>query len=274
MSFLKRKILSRYTKSALYILEKLDVIPDQVLIAGSGIADVFEKDAYDELNYSEIPGMPIPSVEGHGKKIILTEVSGKVLLIFTGRFHLYEGRTAEEVISLTILSKLIGCKNIIITNAAGGLDVNYKPGDIMIINDIINFTGKRIYEHFNLGTFIGKVSNPYLCDQELLQSYKNTLVENKLNYQIGTYLGVTGPSYETAAEVRMFRAMGANAIGMSTVLEMHTAKLLDMNVIGLSLITNSLAEINTKKLHHQEVIDVAMESKPKLKKFIELATSL
>lgn len=248
-----------------YISQILDYDADYAIVAGSGFADYFrDHNILGKVKYSDIPNMPETSVAGHCGELHLIEIGGKNCYLFSGRFHLYEGRDVEEICSIAIISQLLGVKIMLFTNAAGGLNPRFEVGDPMIINDTINLLYKSEAKLF--------VDNSpvEIFSSELLLKWKQQLIENAISFNEGVYLSTCGPSYETPSEIRLFRALGADAAGMSTVLEAATASKLGIKCLGLSLITNLLSEVDTLQLSHNDVIEASQKSSDKIRKIIEL----
>ncbi|MGL5764018.1 MAG: purine-nucleoside phosphorylase [Sarcina sp.] len=256
-----------------YILEKSNYKPDLALILGSGlgaIADTIENAEY--FNYSDIPGFPVSTVEGHAGRLVIGKLEGKVVVAMQGRFHYYEGYNMQEVTFPVRVMKLLGCEKLIVTNAAGAVNANYKPGDLMIITDHINFSGANPLIGKNLsefGTRFPDMSDAY--DKALRVEVKKVASELGMELREGVYAMFSGPTYETPAEIRMARTMGADAVGMSTVPEVIVAKHSGLQVVGISCMTNMAAGILDQPLNHEEV----METSEKVRKdFIKLMTSI
>ena len=265
-------VFNKYHKSVECITDKLEKVPKVAVIAGSGISGSFNKmNVAEVIPYSEIPNMPKTTVEGHkGDVFIYNCTFDKDALVFSGRFHHYEGRKIDEICSLVIMSYLLGINKIIITNAAGALNPKFKVGDIMLIEDVLDFMflkSENIEILLNQSTEYSKVNN---IENSYSQRFKELLNENKIHYQTGVYAAVTGPNYETRAEIRMLRKLGADAVGMSTVPEYKLAKILGLEIIAASLITNSAKEV-IQSVSHDEVIQVANNSVDNLRRFIETA---
>jgi purine-nucleoside phosphorylase len=240
--------------------------PKIAITLGSGLGG-FEELLEDSivLKYKDIDGYPQSSIEGHKGEIHCGRINGKDILVFSGRFHLYEGYSSQDVIQNVLTSYILGVKKIIITNAAGGIYTG--PGSISLITDHINLTGENplIGENNNqLGTRFPDMSNIY--DKDLQNLARNT--EKKFNLEEGIYLGMKGPNYETPAEVIMCKNMGASMVGMSTVLESLFANYLGMKVLGFSLITNWAAGLSEDELSHQEVTEIANEKSSEFKEYL------
>jgi len=235
------------------------------LILGSGLG-VLAEEIKSGLNipYSSIPGFPISTVAGHKGELIIGSLEAKEVVMMNGRFHYYEGYTMQEITLPVRVLQGIGVEKLIITNAAGGVNENYTPGDLMLIKDHINFAFTNPLIGPNLDSFgprFPDTSSAY--DHELLDVARNEASKQGLILQEGVYLQVTGPSYETPAEIRMARHLGADAIGMSTVPEVLTAVHSGLSVLGISCITNMGAGIMDVSLDHSEVMDtVNLVKKP------------
>ncbi|WP_297436556.1 purine-nucleoside phosphorylase [uncultured Clostridium sp.] len=242
-----------------YILEKSNYKPELALILGSGlgaIADTIEDAEY--YNYSEIPGFPVSTVEGHAGRLVIGKLEGKVVVAMQGRFHYYEGYNMQEVTFPVRVMKLIGCEKLIVTNAAGAVNANYTPGDLMIITDHINFAGANPLIGRNLnefGTRFPDMSDAY--DKALRSKVKKIASDLGMELREGVYAMFSGPTYETPAEIRMARTFGADAVGMSTVPEVIIAKHSGLQVVGISCMTNMAAGILDQPLNHEEVMETS-----------------
>ena len=242
-----------------YILEKSNYKPELALILGSGlgaIADTIEDAEY--YNYSEIPGFPVSTVEGHAGRLVIGKLEGKVVVAMQGRFHYYEGYNMQEVTFPVRVMKLIGCEKLIVTNAAGAVNANYTPGDLMIITDHINFSGANPLIGRNLnefGTRFPDMSDAY--DKALRVEVKKIASSLGMELREGVYAMFSGPTYETPAEIRMARTFGADAVGMSTVPEVIIAKHSGLQVVGISCMTNMAAGILDQPLNHEEVMETS-----------------
>ncbi len=211
---------------------------DSALILGSGLSHLFADADTDILDYQQIPNMPAPAVLSHQGTLASVKFKEKSVAICRGRVHLYEGHAAEDVAFMVYVLAQLGVQKLIITNAAGALNPDYSPGDIMIIQDHINHTGRN--------PVVGQDDTLGMPFTDMSQAYPPTLAADALrcgsnldlNVHLGIYAGVLGPTLETSAERRMLRAWGADAVGMSTVIEVIAANHCAMQVIGLSAITN------------------------------------
>lgn len=256
-----------------YILERTKYKPELGLILGSGlgaIADTIEEAEY--YNYSDIPGFPVSTVEGHAGRLVIGKLEGKVVVAMQGRFHYYEGYAMQEVTFPVRVMKLLGTEKLIVTNAAGAVNKDFTPGDLMLITDHINLSGANPLVGRNLnefGTRFPDMSDSY--DKELRKNVKNIAADLGLTLREGVYAMFSGPTYETPAEIRMARTIGADAVGMSTVPEVIVAKHSGMSVIGISCMTNMAAGILDQPLNHEEVMETSERVR---KSFIKLMTNI
>ncbi|EYE87450.1 purine nucleoside phosphorylase [Fervidicella metallireducens AeB] len=254
-----------------YIKSKINDIPEVGLILGSGlgsIADEVEEKVV--IKYSDIPNFPVSTVAGHAGQFVYGKLEGKTVLMMQGRFHFYEGYAMREVTFPIRILHMLGIKNLIVTNAAGGVNTGFKPGDLMIIKDHINFSGTNPLIGRNLDEFgprFPDMSKPYCSD--LIEIAKKVAEEKEIDVVEGVYIMMTGPSYETPAEIRMCRILGADAVGMSTVPEVIVANHSGMKVLGISCITNMAAGILEQPLNHQEVMETSEKVKDKFKSLVK-----
>ena len=217
-----------------------------------------------------MPNFPISTVEGHEGRLVIGTLQGKTVVAMQGRFHYYEGYKMEEVTFPIRVMKLLGVKTLIVTNAAGAVNTSFKPGDLMIITDHINLSGNNPLIGKNLDLFgprFPDMSNAY--NKELRKIAKN--VANSINIDIkeGVYAMMSGPTYETPAEIKMIRTLGGDAVGMSTVPEVIVANHCGMKVVGISCITNMAAGILEQPLNHEEVIETSNQVKNNFIKLME-----
>ena len=248
-----------------YIKSRVDFTPEIGLILGSGLGVMGEEvENKIIINYSDIPNFPVSTVEGHKSRFIFGTLNNKKVAVMQGRFHFYEGYKMQEVVFPVWVMKALGISKLIVTNAAGGVNKDFEPGDLMLINDHINLAGTNPLMGQNIEEFgprFPDMSNAF--NKELLDVAKKCAKSNGIAFQEGTYMMFTGPNYETPAEIRMSRVLGADAVGMSTVPEVMTANHCGMKVLGISCITNMAAGILNQPLNHHEVIDTAEKVKTK-----------
>ena len=237
-----------------YIRSYLSEIPTTAIVLGSGLgyfADTI--DPFIALNNRDIPHFPQPTVLGHEGKMIFGKIETAKLIAIQGRSHYYEGKSLAEITFYVQLLKRLGIKNLILTNAAGGMNPALKPGGLVLLNDFINFTQIEV---------LPKDQVPEIFFSEhLTQIAKQTALASGLKLHEGTYCWTTGPSFETHAEIEVIHNLGADVVGMSTVPELIIGAHLGLNIIGISLVTNLAAGISTTPLTHEEVQAVADEIK-------------
>ncbi len=262
--------MNKIVQSNDFIKTKIDIKPEIGLILGSGLGDLADRiENPIKIKYEDIPGFPISTVEGHEGQLVFGKLSGKNVVAMQGRFHFYEGYDIKEVVLPVRVLIRLGIKSLIVTNAAGGVDKNFKPGDLMIIKDHINYTSQnpligKNYEE--LGPRFLDMSNPY--DRKYIEIAKEEGGKLNLNIREGNYIWFTGPTYETAAEVKLSRILGANAVGMSTVPEVIVANHENVRVLGISCITNMAAGILDKPLNHEEVVETSQKVKKEFQQLV------
>ncbi len=258
-------------ESADYIREKIENMPKTAVILGSGlggIVDIMENKI--SIPYADIPNFPKSSVAGHAGNFIFGKIGSQTVAAMQGRFHYYEGFTMKEVTYPVYVMKLLGVENIIVTNACGGINRGFKPGDLMIIDNYINFLGKNSLIGENderFGVRFPDMSEPY--SNELIEKAENAAEKSGVEYKRGVYALFSGPCYETSAEIRAYEVLGADVVGMSTVPETIAANYLGMKVFGVSCITNMATGIAKVKHSHEEVMRVANESSENLCKWLK-----
>lgn len=241
--------------AALARLAPLGAPPDLGIVLGSGLGSLVDRVSEPtRLPYSEIPGMPTPSVVGHGGELVVGRLEERRVALLSGRAHLYEGHPPERaVFGVRVLARW-GVPVVLLTNAAGGIADGLRPGSLLLLEDHLNLTGQNPLVGPNddaLGPRFPDLSDAY--DAELRALATRVAAELSLPLPSGIYAGLLGPTYETPAEIRMLRALGASAVGMSTVLETIALRHLGARVLGLSCITNLAAGLGTEKLSHDEV---------------------
>lgn len=250
--------------------------PDIALILGSGLGDFAEKvDTEKSIPTDSLPGYPKSTVQGHKGFIHFSKYADKKLLIFQGRIHFYEGYKLSDCIVPVLIAKELGCEKLILTNAAGGVNPNFSPGDLMLTLDFNSFNIKKeITELLGLATFEERKRLQNFPSAKINTEIREAALSEKIPLKEGTYILTKGPSYETASEVKMYGNLGIDAVGMSTVHEAILAMKLGMEVGAISLITNHAAGISPQKLSHQEVIDTAEKSKTMFERLIKKTISL
>lgn len=262
--------MNKVDESINYIKGKIEKDPAIGLILGSGLGTLGEKIKNSIIiKYEDIPNFPLSSVEGHKGQLVIGELGGKKVIAMQGRFHFYEGYDLKQVVFPVRVMIGLGIEKLIVTNAAGGVNEDFKPGDLMIIEDHINFTGQnplRGQNYDELGPRFPDMTNAY--DKELINLTK--AIGKRLNIPLreGVYMWFTGPTYETPAEIKMARILGAMAVGMSTAPEVIVAAHQGIKVLGISCITNMAAGILDQPLRHEEVMETSLIVKEKFEKLM------
>jgi len=240
--------------------------PTVGIVLGSGLGNLVNEISIEkEISYGDIPHFPVSTVEGHSGKLLLGELSGKKVLVMAGRFHYYEGYTTQQVAYPIRVMWMLGVETLLVSNAAGGVQQGFKVGDLMIIKDHISlFTvnpllGKNEEE---IGARFPDMSEPY--SKALIAKAKAIGARLGYNLKEGVYTGVTGPTFETHAEYRLIKAVGGDAVGMSTVQEVIAAVHAGMKVFAISVITDLGIREEENKITHEEVLAAAKDAEPKL----------
>ncbi len=249
--------------------EKIDFIPDVALVLGSGLgdyADGIKQEAV--LDYKDIEGFPVSTVAGHKGRFVFGYVGDVKVVVMQGRVHYYEGYSMEDVVLPIRLMKLMGAKVLFLTNAAGGVNYDYHAGDFMLISDQICMApSPLIGENADeIGPRFPDMSNIY--DRDLREIVRNAAKDLGIPLQEGVYIQLTGPNYESPAEIRMVRTLGADAVGMSTACEAIAANHCGLKTVGISCISNLACGITDKPLTHKEVQETADRVAPLFKKLI------
>lgn len=252
------------------VREKTDFVPKVAIILGSGLGDYAEAiRVVDELPYGEIEGFPVSTVPGHAGKFIFGYIDEVPVVCMKGRVHFYEGYPISDVVLPTRLMKMMGAEILFLTNAAGGVNTSFHAGDLMLIKDQISvfapnpLIGANIDE---LGVRFPDMSTIY--DGKLQDVIKKAAKENNVYLQEGVYAQLTGPSFESPAEIRMMRLLGCDAVGMSTAVEAIAANHMGMRVCGISCISNLAAGMTMNPLTHEEVQEAADMAAPNFKKLV------
>jgi len=241
------------------IREVTDFVPQAAIVLGSGLgryAEQLQKVA--EISYSKLPGFPVSTVAGHDGKFLFGYIEEVAVVMMSGRVHYYEGYDMWDVVLPIRLMGMLGAKTLVLTNAAGAVNTDFKPGDFMLLTDHISsfvpspLRGANMEE---LGARFPDMSRVY--SERLIGMLKGAASELGITLREGTYLQWQGPNYETPAEIRMFRSLGADAVGMSTVCEAIAARHMGMEICGISCLTNMAAGILDQPLNHEEVQEIA-----------------
>lgn len=259
-------MLEKIKATANFIEKRIQARPEIGIILGTGLGGlVKEIEILDSIPYNEIPNFPVSTVEGHAGRLIYGKLGNKEVLAMQGRFHYYEGYSMKDVTFPVRVMKFAGVKTLFVSNASGGLNPEYQVGDIIIINDHINFFPEHPLHgknNDNLGPRFPDMSKVY--DERLRNKARLIAIENNIRIKEGVYVGVQGPTFETPAEYKMFRILGADMVGMSTVPEVIVARHSDMKVFGISIITDSGVPGEIVEISHEEVQKVAMKAEPKM----------
>ncbi|MFB6465932.1 purine-nucleoside phosphorylase [Cytobacillus sp. Hz8] len=257
--------------AANFLKNKFEQPPKIGLILGSGLGvlgDEIENSV--KIPYREIPDFPVSTVEGHAGQLVFGDLNGIQVVAMQGRFHYYEGYSFDKVTFPVRVMKELGVETIIVTNAAGGVNESFSPGDLMLLSDHINNMGSNPLIGPNdpkFGVRFPDMSESY--SKELRQIAKEIAQKLQIQIQEGVYVGNTGPTYETPAEIRMIRSWGGDAVGMSTVPEVIVARHSGMKVLGISCISNMAAGILDQPLNHEEVIETTGKVKVNFLKFVK-----
>jgi len=239
--------------------------PKIAVVLGSGLGNfTAEIEVEHEIPYEQIPNFPVSTVEGHHGKLIFGTIAGKPIIAMAGRFHFYEGYTPEEVVFPIRVLKFLGIKTLLISNAAGGVDPQFKVGDLMIITDHISLAtiNPLLGRNDNrLGPRFPDMSEPYR--KELIEKAKSIARRLDIKLREGVYFGVTGPTFETRSEYKMIHILGGHAVGMSTVQEVIAANHMDMDVFAMSVITDIGIREEENTITHEEVLEAAHAAEPK-----------
>lgn len=260
-------------EAAQYIKSKSPVSPEIGLILGSGLGVLAEHiEEAVSIAYQDIPHFPQSTVEGHAGELLVGSLQGVPVVLMKGRFHMYEGYGPELTAFPVRVMKELGVSKLLVTNAAGGVNTAYEPGDLMLISDHINMTGKNPLIGPNdseLGPRFPDMSQAY--SRKLRETAKRVAIEQGVQLQEGVYAGLLGPTYETPAEIVMLRTLGADAVGMSTVSEVIVARHAGIEVLGISCISNMASGILDQPLSHVEVMETTERVR---EKFLSLVLSI
>lgn len=263
--------LNQIKEASTFIRSKVDFEPDYGIILGTGLgALVNDVRIEDSINYEDIPHFPVSTVESHTGTLIFGLLGDKKVVVMKGRFHFYEGYTMKEVTFPVRVMKMLGIRKLIISNAAGALNPDYRKSDLMVINDHINLQTDNPLVGRNLdsmGVRFPDMSEPY--EQKMIDLAMKIGKQENIPLQQGVYVGVNGPNLETRAEYKMLRMIGADAVGMSTVPENIVARQMDIPVFAVSVLTDLCFPGHIKKISVEEVIEAAMKAEPDLTKLIQ-----
>jgi purine-nucleoside phosphorylase len=254
-----------------YLKDRVKILPELGVILGSGLgafADLVQEKQV--IPYKDIPHFPTSTVEGHAGQLVFGKVEGRTVVVMQGRFHFYEGYTMHEVTFPIRVMQVLGVTGLVVTNAAGGINPDFHPGDLILIKDHLNMMGDNPLRGANLSSLGSRF--PDLSDAYNKEWRQKALViarELGINPQEGVYAAMSGPNYETPAEIRFLRASGADMVGMSTVPEVIVGNHGGMLVLGISCVTNMAAGILDQKLSHVEVMETATRIEKQFVNFVQ-----
>lgn len=265
------QIVRRLEEALEAIDKKIEVKPKVGLILGSGLGDLAEEieDAV-KIKYTDIPHFPLSTVPGHAGQLVIGKLHGADVLAMQGRFHFYEGYSMKEVTFPVRVMKGLGVDTLIVTNACGGMNPDFSPGDLMIIDDHLNMTGTNPLIGANeesLGPRFPDMSRAY--NPDLIAHAEACADRLDIELQKGVYAGITGPSFMTPAELKMLRTLGADAVGMSTVPEVIVANHMGIRVLGISCVTDMAIGDELEPLTHEQVVATADRTKPKFIRLVQ-----
>jgi purine-nucleoside phosphorylase len=252
------------------VRERTELVPEVGIVLGSGLGGLADdlEDAV-AIPFADLPGWPAATAPGHAGRLLLGRLAGRSVVMLQGRFHLYEGNDPGLVIQPVLLFKQLGARIVVLTNAAGGLDPSFGPGTLMVMRDHINLTGRSPLIGPNaddLGPRFADLTDAW--DPGLRKRLHAAGAAEDIDLEEGIYVGLTGPTYETPAEVRMLAGLGGHAVGMSTVLECIAARWVGLDVCGVSLVTNAGAGYTGEPLTHEEVLAAGQVAGPRLARVI------
>ena len=262
--------MNQMNQTVYFIKGLVKEIPKIAIILGSGLGNLADEiDDKIIIPYKDIPNFPISTVAGHKGELIFGKIDGVPVIAMNGRFHYYEGYNLSETTYPIRIFKLLGVETLILTNAAGGINTSFKKGDLMIINDQLSFFAESALRGPNMDEFGDRfidMSTTY--DKEYISILRDVMKSNNVDFQEGVYAYMKGPTYETPAEIRALRILGADAVGMSTVPEAVVAHHSGIKCAGITCITNMAAGVTNEKLSHEDVKESAAKVEENFKKVI------
>jgi purine-nucleoside phosphorylase len=263
-------VRAQRAEAAAFIQEHFETAPEYLLILGTGLGQLAEEMTVDTvLPYDEIPHFPVSTVESHAGKLLLGRLGGKPVMAMQGRFHYYEGYSMQQIVFPVRVAKALGVQTLLVSNACGGLNPNFQRGDIMLINDHINFLGDNPLMGPNdpdLGPRFPDMSAPYT--ERLMATAEQAALDLGIKMHQGVYLAVSGPMLETKAEYRYMRQLGADVVGMSTVPEVIAAVHMSMEVLGISVITDECFPDSLQPVSLDDVLEAAAMAEPQLTRVV------
>ena len=254
-----------------FIQKIVNYTPDYGVILGSGLGGfVNDIQVEHKLAYKDIPNFPISTVEGHEGALLFGSIGNKKVMAMQGRFHFYEGYDMKQVTFPVRVMKQLGINKLVVSNASGGVNPSFKVGDVMLITDHVNMMPEHPLRGSNdtrFGPRFVNMSEPY--SKSMNANVRAIAKENNIDLKEGVYLALQGPTFETLAEYRMVKAVGADCVGMSTVPEVIVAKHMNMDCMGVSIITDMGDEDNIDEVSHEEVLEAAKKAEPVVRKLIK-----
>jgi len=249
-----------------FIRSKSLLVPEVAIVLGSGLTEVVKEVEIDvAIDYTDIPDFPVSTVEGHIGKLLLGTWKGKRVVVMSGRFHYYEGYSMQQVTFPIRVMKLLGAKTIFITNASGGLNPQFKVGELMVVIDHINLNSDNPLRGKNNNELGPRFPDQHaVYDQVLIEKADEIAAQHQIKLHRGVYVGVPGPTFETPSEYKYMRIIGGDAVGMSTVPEVIVANHAGVKVFCISVICDEGNPAVPKKISHQEVVEAAQEAEPKI----------
>jgi purine-nucleoside phosphorylase len=264
-------MLTKINETCDYIEKKTNFKPEYGIVLGSGLGNFIDDIQIEyTLPYVEIPNFPVSTVMGHNGALIFGTIGNKKIVAMQGRFHYYEGYNMQEVTFPIRVLKYLGIKKLIVSNASGGVNTNYKVGSIIIINDHINLIPEHPLRGLNdsrLGDRFVNMSDCY--SKKMIQKTKELAIKLNIDVQEGVYVALQGPTYETLSEYKMVKNIGGDCVGMSTVPEVIVARHMELETFGISVITDMGNQENIRRVSHKEVLEVATKAEPQLRKLIK-----
>ncbi|MFB4163513.1 purine-nucleoside phosphorylase [Alteribacillus sp. JSM 102045] len=268
-----QQLALKVKEAADYLKEQIEELPHIGLILGSGLGDLADEiEGAVRVEYSTIPHFPVSTVEGHAGRLVMGTLQGKKVIAMQGRFHYYEGYSMQEVTFPVRVMKELGAETLVVTNACGGMNPSFQPGDLMVIEDHINMTGTNPLIGRNdekMGPRFPDMSQAY--DETLRKTAVNAAESLGFSLQKGVYAGISGPAFMTGAELIMLRNLGGDVVGMSTVSEVIAARHAGLKVLGISCITDMAVGEEIEGVSHEEVMETAAKTKPR---FISLVKQI
>ncbi len=257
-------------ETAQFLQKQINYTPEYAIVLGSGLGSLAEDiNIEKEISYKDIPNFPVSTVKGHKGSLIFGTLNGKKILAMNGRFHYYEGYNMKQVTFPERVFWQMGIRKLVVSNASGGVNRNFKIGDVMLITDHINLFPEHPLRGPNderFGPRFVNMSEPY--SKKMLQVVRNYAAEKGIHTKEGTYLGLQGPTFETLSEYTMVRNVGGDAVGMSTVPEVIVARHMDMEVFGISVITDIGTAEFIEEVNHQEVLKAAKAAEPIVRELV------